>query len=75
MLEDMDSYYNSNNEVDVVVMSGDFVVHGLASHDPTKTNWDTMKETIKAATDRVKDKLPKAYIIPCVGNNDVENHY
>ncbi len=56
-------------------MSGDFVVHGLASDDPDKSDWDALKETIKASVDRVKAAFPKSLIIPCVGNNDVTHHY
>ena len=56
-------------------MSGDFVMHGLASKIPGKTNWDMMKTTIVSVIDQLKKKFPDTILLPCIGNNDVVEHY
>eukprot|EP00347_Sterkiella_histriomuscorum_P008268 403345729 len=75
MMDDMHDQFDASTKIDVVVMSGDFVMHGLASTNPSVSNWDLMKETIQASVDKVKSRFPQAKLMPCIGNNDVVNHY
>lgn len=74
IFDDMYSQYDTDDSVNVIVLSGDFVMHGLAASQG-ETNWDAMKDTINSVVDKVKSKFPDAKIMPCIGNNDVVNHY
>jgi hypothetical protein len=42
VLEDMDHNYNADSSIDLVLISGDYVYHGLSQNDPTKCNWTAM---------------------------------
>lgn len=75
IFDDMYKTYDTDDSVDVIVLSGDLVMHGMASTDPNESNWDKMKKTIQTVIDKVKAKFPRAKIMPCIGNNDVVNHY
>jgi len=71
----MDDRFNSEDDLDALIMSGDFVMHGLASYTPTTSNWDKMKETIKSVANNLKTTFPNSIILPCFGNNDVIEYY
>lgn len=76
ILNDMHEQYDSNSKsIDAIILSGDFVMHGVASRDPAVSNWDIMKQTISEVTTQTQTKFPEALILPCIGNNDVINHY
>jgi len=72
IINDLDGYYGS---LDAVLLSGDFVVHGLSARESKESDWPAMKQTIQAVVTKVTQKFPTSYIIPCIGNNDVEQHY
>ncbi|CDW78580.1 UNKNOWN [Stylonychia lemnae] len=71
----MHDNFNPENQLDALVLSGDFVMHGLASRTPGVTNWDMMKSTIEQVIEQFKTKFTEAIILPCIGNNDVVEHY
>lgn len=75
MIEDLNGQYNSNDQIDVLVLSGDFVMHGMAAKTPGESDWDSMKEIIEAATTKIQKKFPTTLMLPCIGNNDVVEHY
>jgi hypothetical protein len=54
------------------MVSGDFVVHGLAHGLPT---WPGMKDVINDTMTMIKSHFPKTPIIPNIGNNDLLGHY
>lgn len=43
IISDMNGQYNSNNQIDVISIIGDSVLHGLSAYKPTDNNWDQMK--------------------------------
>ena len=73
LLDDMKSNYD--DPIDIFMLSGDFVMHGLAADNGGDGDWASMKNTISAVIDKVKSRFPNAMIIPTVGNNDVLHHY
>jgi hypothetical protein len=69
------NYQTSSEQIDAVLISGDFVVHGLSNSDPLHRNWPEMKLTIETIVKRVEKMFPGVPIISAIGNNDVLNHY
>ena len=60
---------------DAILISGDFVVHGLASKNHTYNNWSEMKIIINQALSMIQAHFPDTPILPNIGNNDVLHHY
>ncbi len=82
MLEDMHLSYhdqdvneNSTNKIDVIMVTGDFVVHGLASKNFSDNNWEKQKPIIQTTFQTIADKFPGVRIINAIGNNDAIHHY
>lgn len=75
MLSDLSTNYNRHDEIDAVLVTGDFVVHGLAQKDFRYSNWTLQKPIIKDVIQAISAELPGVPIVSTIGNNDVINHY
>ena len=75
MLSDLSTNYNRHDEIDAVLVSGDFVVHGLAQKDFRYSNWTLQKPIIQDVIQEISAELPGVPIVSTMGNNDVINHY
>ena len=64
-----------DKDVDIVIMAGDFVAHGIAAHYGEPTHGEVLREALEESLDIVKSRLPNAILVPSVGNNDVLYHY
>ena len=58
-----------------MLITGDFVLHGLSSNVLGITHWPEMKSIIKYAIDTIQAKFPGVPILSNVGNNDLLYHY
>ena len=67
---------NVDPDVDVILVSGDFLAHGFAAHIGTKDHYDLLKQTLKYVfVDLLAAHFPNAIILPAIGNNDIKFHY
>jgi len=74
-VKDMGKKFKEEEAFDLIIVTGDLVVHGLASSDPATENWEEMKETIETIMSTLKEGYPETPILGAVGNNDVKFHY
>ena len=75
MIDDLATNYNRHDEIDAVLVSGDFVVHGLAQKDFRYSNWTLQKPIFSDVISSISSVLPGVPIVSTIGNNDVINHY
>ena len=61
--------------MDVILLLGDFVRHGLSSKDGEINNWHRMWPKIYQQMRDLNRLFPDAVILPCLGNNDQVFHY
>ena len=51
-------------------------MHGLSSEDgQSDENWEAMKQILTESSKKIQNKFQEAYLLPCIGNNDVLEHY
>jgi hypothetical protein len=62
-------------EIELVLVVGDSVMHGLSTKNPLDTHWDQMKPLFETQAKYLKQKFPKATILMTIGNNDVILYY
>ena len=63
-------------DVELILVSGDFIAHGFSVSVGKKPNYDLIKQTIKTVfVDLLSHHFPKAIILPSIGNNDIKYHY
>lgn len=64
-------------DVDVILVSGDFIAHGYAvKMDAPKNHYAKLKEAIhNVFVNLVGTRFPNAVILPALGNNDIKFHY
>ena len=62
-------------DLDVLLVSGDFLAHGFAVKDGTPDHYDLLKETFEKVLMTLSDHLPNTIILPAIGNNDIKFHY
>ena len=65
----------SKKSFDLIIVSGDLIVHGLSSNDPNVNNWEEMKDIIQVIIGELTEKYPDIPILFSIGNNDVMFHY
>lgn len=65
----------SPSKIDLVLVLGDFIVHGLSSQKPETNNWPQMKPLISDQLKYLKAKFPEAVILCTTGNNDAVYYY
>ena len=76
ILEDMEVNYHNEHEFDAILVSGDFVVHGVSRKDlADESAWPEIKDIIRSTIQMIAKRFPKVPIIPALGNNDCINHY
>ena len=61
--------------IDAILISGDFVVHGMSSNVMGVNKWPEMKVIIRQAVQMISESFPGVPIIPNIGNNDLLYHY
>ena len=71
----LENIEHMNDDIDAILIAGDFVVHGLSSKDHNQDNWSEMKKVIGKVMQMVKQRFPSAPILPNIGNNDLLHHY
>ena len=72
----MDKMNKIQPDVDVILVSGDYLAHGFAAKDEGKSHMKEIKETLKYVfVDILSAKFPNAIILPALGNNDIKYHY
>jgi hypothetical protein len=59
----------------VILISGDFVVHGVSAKEHQPNNWPKMREIINQVMSLIQAHFPNIPILPNIGNNDLLNHY
>ena len=65
----------SNDDIDAILLIGDFCKHHLAVDVGAEdNNWELMKYTIREAMKPIVNAFPNIPIIPVIGNNDVPYH-
>ena len=60
-------------EVDVLLVPGDFIGHGIAPHlevAVVSTDWPIVQSYIEASTNLLKKHFPNTLVLPTIGNND-----
>jgi hypothetical protein len=63
------------NHTDIIIMSGDFVAHGISMYPNQPTNtYELLKTTMTTAFNVFSSRFPNSIILPCIGNNDAEYH-
>ena len=72
MLNDLHRKYDRRNQLDIILVTGDSIVHGLANGGGS---WTSMKEIFTTEIERLNSKFPGVPILPAIGNNDVMTHY
>jgi hypothetical protein len=65
-----ESSLKTGRKVDVILLLGDFVRHGLSSKDGETNNWYRMWPKIAHQMEDLNKLFPDAVILPCLGNND-----
>ena len=79
ILEDLSHTYDkadpNSPAIDAIIVSGDFVVHGLSSKNLSVSNWPQQKVIIQQVLDSISLRFPGVPLIPNIGNNDAINHY
>jgi hypothetical protein len=74
----LDKLNEIDPNIDVLLVSGDFVAHGLTVEvgDFLHDQYAILKESItKVFLDMINKKFPNAIVLPAVGNNDIKFHY
>ena len=74
-IQDISNQYYKQGGLDAILLTGDFVVHGLASKVPGVHHWEEMKPILRQVIQRVVKAFPDVPIISNIGNNDVLYHY
>ena len=62
--------YAISPKPDVILITGDYLGHGLSSSTNSNDFYNAAKDVIKAVFTKVSLKYPDTPIIPVVGNND-----
>jgi hypothetical protein len=63
-------------DVDLILVSGDFLSHGFAVNVGHPDHYLQLKETIEHVfTEVLGNRFPNAIILPAIGNNDIKFHY
>lgn len=75
ILDDFYDNYHHSKKVDVILILGDFIRHGLFKNNSNSTNWSKLKIIVQTGVDKVKARFPDTPIIFAYGNNDVLHHY
>lgn len=75
VLEDAVSNQNDQTDpLDLIMVSGDFVMHDLAAYPGQETHWPLMREIIIKAITKLTEAFPGVPILSGFGNNDVVYH-
>jgi len=82
VLDDMSLSYhdkkadvNSTEKIDAIIVTGDFVVHGLSSKNFSENNWEKSKVILQKSFDSITTRFPGVPVINAIGNNDAIHHY
>ena len=75
ILDDLAQAYDKHDDINAVLITGDFVVHGLAQKNLSASNWTLQKPIIQSVINAINSRFPGVPIISNIGNNDVINHY
>lgn len=63
-------------DLDVLLVSGDFLAHGYAVKEHMPDHYEELKSVIKYVfVDLLSSKFPNTIILPSIGNNDIKYHY
>eukprot|EP00343_Euplotes_focardii_P008525 CAMPEP_0205821594 /NCGR_PEP_ID=MMETSP0206-20130828/8529_1 /ASSEMBLY_ACC=CAM_ASM_000279 /TAXON_ID=36767 /ORGANISM="Euplotes focardii, Strain TN1" /LENGTH=358 /DNA_ID=CAMNT_0053117175 /DNA_START=80 /DNA_END=1153 /DNA_ORIENTATION=- len=63
-------------DVDIILVSGDFIAHGYAVQKGQEDKFEELKEAIHHVFVTVlATNFPNAVILPAIGNNDIKYHY
>lgn len=63
-------------KVDVLIVTGDHVAHGVSAKDPDSTGaeYKAVKKNISATFELLRTYFPDTIIFPAIGNNDGRFH-
>ncbi|TNV84105.1 hypothetical protein FGO68_gene4827 [Halteria grandinella] len=70
-----DQSVDSKGKIDVIIVTGDIVVHELSSKNFSVNNWEKQKQIITQAFETLTDRFPGVPILNAIGNNDAIHHY
>ena len=63
-------------DVEVIIVSGDFVSHGYSVTLGEKDHYQLVKSIIREVMfEMIAKNFPRAIILPAIGNNDIQYHY
>ncbi|CAI2369527.1 unnamed protein product [Moneuplotes crassus] len=65
-------------DIDVLLVSGDFIAHGIAVEitDKVHDQYQILKDSISEVfLEMINKKFPNAIVLPAIGNNDIKYHY
>lgn len=72
----MSKMKNIQPDVDLILVSGDYLGHGFSVEYGSKDNYEILKQTLKYVfVDLLSSKFPNTVILPAIGNNDIKYHY
>ena len=59
-------------EVDVLLVPGDLVAHGVSPHhdDATQADFDNVKANLQASSSIIEQYFPNTLVLTLIGNND-----
>ena len=61
---------HSHPDLDVLMLNGDYVAHGVAAYPNQKPNFDKLKEILSGVFTPIREKFGSIPIVPTIGNND-----
>jgi hypothetical protein len=72
----MDKMSKLEPDLDVLLVSGDFIAHGFSVNEGSPDHYAELKGVIKYVfVDLLSSKFPNTIILPSIGNNDIKYHY
>ena len=68
-----------NNDIDVIILDGDFIAHGHAgganiTDEEKVAVWSDIKNILNEDMTMLRAKFPNTTLLPTIGNNDVMIH-
>ena len=66
-----------NPDLDVILVPGDLITHGLSSDKPEEDGdmYSRLTSTLGAVSDLFQTYFSSVIVLPTIGNNDTEYHY
>ena len=73
----LDKIKASESDIDVILMPGDFLRHGMSFNpdEPNTGDYSLLKQTIQQIALLIAKYFPDVIIIPTIGNNDSKNYF